>query len=127
MAAKQLSEARPEGSATLNIALSYGGREEIADAAKSLVSDLVTQGVDPDEISRYISVESLGEHMYSADIPDADLLIRTSGESRLSGFLLWQSAYAEYAFVDVYWPAFRRVDYLRTLRDFTLRDRRFGK
>jgi short-chain Z-isoprenyl diphosphate synthase len=65
--------------------------------------------------------------MYSADLPDPDLLIRTSGESRLSGFLLWQSAYAEFVFVDVNWPAFRRVDFLRALRDFTNRERRFGK
>ncbi len=127
LAAKGLSEARPDGTATLNIALSYGGREEIADAARSLVQDLVDSGVPPQELAEHITVSSLAGHMYSADIPDADLLIRTSGESRLSGFLLWQSAYAEFAFVDVYWPAFRRVDYLRTLRDFGIRKRRFGK
>jgi short-chain Z-isoprenyl diphosphate synthase len=127
MAAKSLAEARPEGTATLNIALSYGGREEIVDAARSLVDDLVGQGVAPSELGEGITVESLASHMYSADIPDADLLIRTSGESRLSGFLLWQSAYAEYAFVDVFWPAFRRVDYLRALRDFAARERRFGR
>jgi short-chain Z-isoprenyl diphosphate synthase len=65
--------------------------------------------------------------MYSADLPDADLIIRTSGESRLSGFLLWQSAYSEFVFVDVNWPAFRRVDFLRALRDFEGRNRRFGQ
>ena len=65
--------------------------------------------------------------VYAPDLPDPDLLIRTSGESRLSGFLLWQSAYSEFAFVDVYWPAFRRVDFLRALRDYTRRDRRFGR
>ena len=127
MAAKGLAESRPSGTATLNIALSYGGREEIVDAARSLVDDLVQSGVDPATLGEHITIESLASHMYSADIPDADLLIRTSGESRLSGFLLWQSAFAEYAFVDVFWPAFRRVDYLRALRDFTVRERRFGK
>jgi short-chain Z-isoprenyl diphosphate synthase len=65
--------------------------------------------------------------LYTADLPDPDLVIRTSGESRLSGFLLWQAAYAEYSFVDVHWPAFRHVDFLRSLRDFTHRDRRFGR
>jgi short-chain Z-isoprenyl diphosphate synthase len=78
-------------------------------------------------MAAHIDAESLARHMYSADLPDPDLLIRTSGESRLSGFLLWQSAYAEFVFVDVYWPAFRRVDFLRALRDFTRRQRRFGK
>ncbi|NIW36747.1 MAG: isoprenyl transferase, partial [Gemmatimonadetes bacterium] len=69
----------------------------------------------------------LAEHLYTADLPDPDLVIRTSGEARLSGFLLWQSAYAEYSFVDVYWPAFRRVDFLRALRDFGRRERRYGQ
>ncbi len=126
-AARGLADARPEGSATLNIAISYGGREEIVDAARALVANLVDHGVSPQDLPEHITIESLASHMYSADIPDADLLIRTSGESRLSGFLLWQSAYAEYAFVDVFWPAFRRVDYLRALRDFAVRERRFGR
>ena len=69
----------------------------------------------------------LAAHMYRPDLPEVDLVIRTSGESRLSGFLLWQSAYAEFVFVDVYWPAFRRVDFLRALRDFSRRERRFGR
>ncbi len=78
-------------------------------------------------MARQIDAAALAEHMYAADLPDPDLVIRTSGEARLSGFLLWQSAYAEYAFVDVFWPAFRRVDFLRALRDFTQRERRFGR
>ena len=85
------------------------------------------EGITAAEMAGHIDAESLARHMYSADLPDPDLLIRTSGESRLSGFLLWQSAYAEFVFVDVYWPAFRRVDFLRALRDFTRRQRRFGK
>jgi short-chain Z-isoprenyl diphosphate synthase len=126
-AAKLAEEAQPHGARRLNIAMGYGGRQEIVDAAKDLVAKLVADGTDPDEIASHIDAESLASHMYSADLPDPDLLIRTSGESRLSGFLLWQSAYSEFVFVDVNWPAFRRVDFLRALRDFTSRDRRFGK
>jgi short-chain Z-isoprenyl diphosphate synthase len=126
-AAKSAEEAQPWGTRRLNIAMGYGGRQEIVDAAKDLVAKLVADGTDPAEIPARIDAESLASHMYSADVPDPDLLIRTSGESRLSGFLLWQSAYAEFVFVDVNWPAFRRVDFLRALRDFTNRERRFGK
>lgn len=126
-AAKSAEEAHPNGSTRLNIAMGYGGRQEIVDAAKDLVTELLSEGVAPGEVASHIDAESLASHMYSADLPDPDLLIRTSGESRLSGFLLWQSAYAEFVFVDVYWPAFRRVDFLRALRDFTSRQRRFGK
>jgi short-chain Z-isoprenyl diphosphate synthase len=107
--------------------MGYGGRQEIVDAARDLVASLVEAGVSPDEIPARIDAESLASHMYSSDMPDPDLLIRTSGESRLSGFLLWQSAYAEFVFTDVNWPAFRRVDFLRALRDFSTRDRRYGK
>lgn len=126
-AAKTAEAARPDGSRRLNIAMGYGGRQEIVDAAKDLVADLARAGVPADEIAGRIDADNLASHMYSADLPDPDLLIRTSGESRLSGFLLWQSAYAEFVFVDVYWPAFRRVDFLRAIRDFSHRDRRFGK
>jgi short-chain Z-isoprenyl diphosphate synthase len=126
-AAKAAEEEQPWGSRRLNIAMGYGGRQEIVDAVKDLVAKLVADGVSPDEIGSHIDAGTLASHMYSADLPDPDLLIRTSGESRLSGFLLWQSAYAEFVFVDVNWPAFRRVDFLRALRDFTTRERRFGK
>lgn len=126
-AATALEAACPSGRATLNIALGYGGREEIVDAARRLVSDLVAAGVPPEELADHVTDESLGAHMYSPDVPDADLIIRTSGESRMSGFLMWQSAYSEFAFVDVFWPQFRHVDYLRTLRDFSQRNRRFGR
>ncbi len=127
VAARKLEEAWPTGEATLNIAIGYGGREEIVDAARRLVADLVAEGVAPEDLAERVTDASLGSHMYSPDVPDADLIIRTSGESRLSGFLLWQSAYSEFVFVDVYWPGFRRVDYLRTLRDFSQRQRRYGK
>lgn len=126
-AAKAAEAACPDGTRHLNIAMGYGGRQEIVDAAKDLVTRLASDGIPAGEMAGHIDAESLARHMYSADLPDPDLLIRTSGESRLSGFLLWQSAYAEFVFVDVYWPAFRRVDFLRALRDFTRRQRRFGK
>ncbi len=126
-AAKKAEASRPSGSRRLNIAMGYGGRQEIVDAARDLVSELAEAGVPPAEIPGRIDSDALASHMYSADMPDPDLLIRTSGESRLSGFLLWQSAYSEFVFVDVNWPAFRRVDFLRALRDYSSRDRRFGK
>jgi short-chain Z-isoprenyl diphosphate synthase len=126
-AAKRAQERQPSGSRRLNLAMGYGGRQEIVDAAKDLVSELASEGVPAGEIAGHIDSTALAAHMYSADMPDPDLLIRTSGESRLSGFLLWQSAYSEFVFVDVNWPAFRHVDFLRALRDYTGRDRRFGQ
>ena len=126
-AAKSAEEQHPHGSRRLNIAMGYGGRQEIVDATRDLVSRLADEGLPADAIAEHIDAESLAQHMYSADLPDADLIIRTSGESRLSGFLLWQSAYSEFVFVDVNWPAFRRVDFLRALRDFEGRSRRFGQ
>jgi short-chain Z-isoprenyl diphosphate synthase len=115
-----------EARMVVNIALCYGGRQEVVDACRSLVTDLVADGVAPEDLAESIDAEGLARNLYAADLPDIDLVIRTSGESRLSGFLLWQSAFAEFAFVDPYWPAFRKVDLLRALRDFTRRDRRFG-
>lgn len=126
-AARRLAERSPAGSRRLTIALAYGGRQEIVDAVRDLVGKLAAEGLEAAEIPDHIDAEALAGHLYTADLPDPDLVIRTSGESRLSGFLLWQAAYAEYSFVDVYWPAFRRVDFLRALRDFTHRDRRFGR
>lgn len=126
-ATKRLEQACRSGSRRLSIALAYGGRQEIVDAAKDLVQRLAVEGHSPSAIAERIDADRLAEHLYTADLPDPDLVIRTSGEARLSGFLLWQSAYAEYSFVDVYWPAFRRVDFLRALRDFTRRERRYGR
>ncbi len=111
---------------SVNIALCYGGRQEVVDACRSLVNDLLAEGVAPEHLAESIDAKGLAGNLYAADLPDTDLVIRTSGESRLSGFLLWQSAFAEFAFVDPYWPAFRKVDLLRALRDFTRRERRFG-
>jgi short-chain Z-isoprenyl diphosphate synthase len=126
-AARQAAAERAAGERKLNIAMGYGGRQEIVDAVQKLVSELAAEGVPGPQLAARIDADAIGRHMYAADVPDPDLLIRTSGESRLSGFMLWQSAYAEFAFVDVYWPDFRRVDFLRALREFTLSERRFGK
>ena len=126
-AAKQAEEKSAAHDRWLTIALGYGGRQEIADATGELVRRLAAAAKPGEDISDGITPEAIAEHLYAADVPDPDLVIRTSGESRLSGFLLWQAAYSEYSFVDVYWPEFRRVDFLRELRNYTHRERRFGQ
>ena len=125
--AKRLEERCASGSRRVTIALAYGGRQEIVDAVKDLIADLADEGVSAQGIADHIDKHALSSRMYASDLPDPDMVLRTSGEARLSGFLLWQAAYAEYAFVDVYWPAFRKVDFLRALRDYTRRERRYGK
>ncbi len=112
---------------TVTIAIAYGGREEIADAMRELVRSKIRQGFNPDEIVDHISPEAIDRHLYTAGLPDPDLIIRTSGELRLSGFLLWQSAQSELFFSDVNWPAFRRIDFYRAIRSFQSRDRRYGR
>ncbi|MBN2114475.1 MAG: di-trans,poly-cis-decaprenylcistransferase [Acidimicrobiia bacterium] len=126
-AAARLEQRAPAGERRLTIALAYAGRQEIVDAVRDLIGDLASAGMTAGEMAGHVDADALAAHLYTADLPDPDLVIRTSGESRLSGFLLWQAAYAEYSFVDVYWPAFRRVDFLRALRDFGRRERRFGR
>lgn len=126
LAAKEAATQAGGGPMQVNIALCYGGRQEIVDACRALVAELAARGVTSAEIADAIDSQGIARHLYAADLPDTDLVVRTSGESRLSGFLLWQSAYAEVAFVDPYWPAVRRVDLLRALRDYTRRPRRFG-
>jgi short-chain Z-isoprenyl diphosphate synthase len=110
----------------VNVAVGYGGRREIADAVRSLLLEHATKGTSIEELAEILDVEHIAEHLYTAGQPDPDLVIRTSGEQRLSGFLLWQSAHSEYYFCDAYWPAFRRVDFLRALRSYAARHRRFG-
>ncbi len=127
LAAKEAERDAQFGGWQFNLALGYGGRQEIVDACRSLVSGLVQSGVAPEEIADRIDIPAISANLYASSIPDPDLVIRTSGEARLSGFLLWQAAYSEFVFVDPYWPAFRRVDFLRALRDFVHRDRRFGR
>ncbi|TNE43704.1 MAG: di-trans,poly-cis-decaprenylcistransferase [Deltaproteobacteria bacterium] len=111
----------------LNIAIAYGGREEITDAFRRYMEEGQEKGLSLEEMKENISPEELGQHMYTSGLPEPDLIIRTSGELRLSGFLLWQSAYSEYYFTDVLWPDFRRIDFLRALRSYNKRKRRFGK
>lgn len=111
----------------VNIAVGYGGRQEIADAVKSLLQAKADAGATLDEAIKELDVAAIGEHLYTSGQPDPDLVIRTSGEQRLSGFLLWQSVHSEFWFCDAYWPDFRRVDFLRALRDYAARGRRFGE
>lgn len=112
---------------TVNVAVGYGGRQEIVDAVQQLLSELVAEGVPTEELAHRVDAEAISRHLYTSGQPDPDLVIRTSGEQRLSGFLLWQAAYSEIWFTDTYWPAFRRIDLLRALRDYSQRSRRFGK
>jgi short-chain Z-isoprenyl diphosphate synthase len=112
---------------TLTIAIAYGGREEIADAVQALLRERVKRGESLVETIESITPEAIGRYLYAPDLPDPDLIIRTSGEVRLSGFLLWQSAYSEFYFCDVNWPAFRKIDFLRAVRAFQDRERRFGR
>ncbi len=110
----------------VNIAVCYGGRREIADAVRSLLQAHAAQGTSLEEVAELLDVEHIAEHLYTRGQPDPDLIIRTSGEQRLGGFLLWQSARSEFYFCEAYWPDFRHVDFLRALRDFANRQRRFG-
>jgi short-chain Z-isoprenyl diphosphate synthase len=110
----------------VNVAVGYGGRREIADAVRSLLHEQAAKGTSIEELAEVIDVEHIAEHLYTKGQPDPDLVIRTSGEQRLSGFLLWQSAHSEFYFCEAYWPDFRKVDFLRALRAFGERNRRFG-
>ena len=110
----------------VNIAVGYGGRREVVDAVRSLLQEHAGQGTSLDELAQFIDVEHIAEHLYTKGQPDPDLVIRTSGEQRLSGFLLWQSAHSEFYFCEAYWPDFRHVDFLRALRAYGDRHRRFG-
>jgi short-chain Z-isoprenyl diphosphate synthase len=111
----------------LTIAVAYGGREEIANAVRELLAEVGRDGVSHDALISSVTPEAIGRHLYLADAPEPDMIIRTSGEVRLSGFLLWQSAYSEFYFTDVLWPSFRRIDFLRAVRAFQQRRRRFGR
>ena len=111
----------------LNIAVGYGGREEITDAVKRLIADRAARGDSLEGIAAGIEPEEIGRYLYTDETPDPDLIIRTSGEVRLSGFLLWQSVYSEFYFCDAFWPGFRRVDFLRAIRSYQQRQRRKGR
>jgi short-chain Z-isoprenyl diphosphate synthase len=110
----------------VNIAVGYGGRREIADAVRSLMLEHSARGATLEELAETIDVEHIAQHLYTKGQPDPDLVIRTSGEQRLGGFLLWQSAQSEFYFCEALWPDFRRVDFLRAIRAYAERERRFG-
>ncbi len=110
----------------VNVAVGYGGRREIADAVRALLHEHASKGTSIEELAEILDVEHIAEHLYTKGQPDPDLVIRTSGEQRLGGFLLWQSAHSEFYFCEAYWPDFRRVDFLRAVRAYAERERRFG-
>lgn len=114
------------GGAQVNLAVGYGGRREIADAVRSLLHEHAKAGGTIEELVEVLDVEHIAEHLYTRGQPDPDLIIRTSGEQRLSGFLLWQSAQSEFYFCDMNWPDFRHIDFLRALRSYGIRQRRYG-
>lgn len=123
------SAARTEGveGMHINVAVSYGGRHELRDAFRSLLAQRAAQGRTLEEVAASVDIDEISEHLYTAGQPDPDLIIRTSGEQRLSGFLLWQSAHSEYYFCEALWPDFRKVDFVRALRSYAQRERRFGR
>ena len=129
VAAIRAAEAATERHAaiTLTIAVAYGGREEIADAVRGMLVHEASKGAELADVIKRVTPAMISRHLYVASLPDPELIIRTSGEIRLSGFLLWQSAYSEFYFSDVYWPAFRKIDFLRALRAFQQRKRRYGR
>jgi short-chain Z-isoprenyl diphosphate synthase len=110
----------------VNMAIGYGGRQEIVDSVKRYMEDADQHGLTIKDAVGNLSADAIGKFLYTAGQPDPELLIRTSGEQRLGGFLLWQSAHSEFYFCEAYWPDFRRVDFLRALRAYSLRQRRFG-
>lgn len=112
---------------TVNVAIGYGGRQEITRAVQSYLREQAARGATLEEVAAQISVAAMTNHMYTRGQPDPDLIIRTSGEQRMSGFLLWQTVHTEFYFCETYWPDFRRTDFLRALRDYSLRERRLGK
>ncbi|MGB3827317.1 MAG: isoprenyl transferase [Ornithinimicrobium sp.] len=110
----------------VNVAIGYGGRQEIADAVRSLLNEHARKGTSLEELSATLEIDHIAEHLYTKGQPDPDLVIRTSGEQRLGGFLLWQSAHSEFYFCEAFWPDFRKVDFLRALRAYAERERRYG-
>ena len=114
---------RKYSSYTLNLALAYGGRSEITDAVRDIVQDVLSGKLKPEDIDE----ELIKRYLYYPNMPDPDIVIRTGGEERISNFLLYQIAYSELFFVDVYFPEFRRIDFLRIIREYQRRQRRFGR
>ena len=112
--------------AHVTLAIGYGGRQEVISALRELMAEQADSGASLADLAESLTVDDIARHLYTAGRPDPDLVIRTSGEQRMSNFLLWQSAYSELYFCDAYWPAFREIDFLRALRSYSSRDRRRG-
>ncbi|WP_182354803.1 isoprenyl transferase [Flaviflexus huanghaiensis] len=111
----------------VNVAVGYSGRSEITEAVRALILHKAEEGMSPEEIANTVCDEEIEAHLYTRGQPDPDLVIRTSGEQRLSGFMPWQTVHSEYYFCEAYWPDFRRTDFLRALRAYEIRDRRHGR
>jgi short-chain Z-isoprenyl diphosphate synthase len=123
---KSISNNHENKKLTVNLAIGYGGRQEISDAVKSMLEKHLSRGESLKDVVSNLNIEEISKYMYTAGQPDPDLVIRTSGEQRLSGFLLWQSAHSEFYFCEAFWPDFRKLDFLRALRSYAARHRRFG-
>lgn len=117
----------PADAMQVNVAVAYGGRHELRDAVRSLLRAKAEEGATLESVAQALDIEEISSHLYTKGQPDPDLIIRTSGEQRLSGFLLWQSAHSEFYFCEALWPDFRRTDFVRALRSFSQRERRFGR
>ena len=127
MSSQDRTNDKPQARVIVNVAVGYGGRAEIITAVKAALREGVAAGGNVEEVIESLTEEKLAEHLYTKGLPDPDLIIRSSGEQRLSGFLIWQSAYSEFFFCEAYWPAFRKTDFLRAVRDYSTRQRRYGK
>lgn len=111
----------------VNVAVGYSGRSEITEAVREFILHKAAEGLTPEQIAAQVSDDEIESHLYTRGQPDPDLVIRTSGEQRLSGFMPWQTVHSEYYFCEAYWPDFRRTDFLRALRAYEIRDRRHGR
>jgi short-chain Z-isoprenyl diphosphate synthase len=123
-AAEEATSANP--GLHVNVAIAYGGRQELRDAVRSLLASEAAKGNTLDQLADTLEIDHISDHLYTAGQPDPDLIIRTSGEQRMSGFLIWQSAHSEYYFCEALWPDFRKVDFVRALRSYAQRERRYG-
>lgn len=124
--AEILDAARPARDLQVNLAIGYGGRHEIVDAVRTIIREGAAAGLDAERLADAVTIDAISQRLYTRGQDDPDLIIRTSGEQRMSGFLLWQSVHSEYWFCEANWPAFARTDLLRALADYCARDRRFG-
>jgi short-chain Z-isoprenyl diphosphate synthase len=121
------AETRGRPGLRVTLALGYSGRDELVEAARAAVRSLLADGTPPEALADALTADRLADQLYTRGSSDPELIIRTSGEVRLSGFLPWQSAYSEFYFCDAYWPAFREIDFLRAIRTYQQRARRFGR